>query len=78
MNLTNREVELNYTPSKLIQIEEGETCRIPIPIDRCPISAFEQVIIPNYLATIIIELVLNGFYRLDCSYSRIPRGLRMI
>lgn len=43
MNLTTYEVELHYTKSKLIQIEEGETCRIPIPIDRCPVSAFEQV-----------------------------------
>ncbi len=43
MNQTNYEVELDYTPSKLIQIEAGETCRIPIPVDRCPISMFEQV-----------------------------------
>lgn len=43
MNLMNNEVELNYTKTKLIQIEEGETCRIPIPVDRCPVSTFEQV-----------------------------------
>lgn len=43
MNIANQEVEVNYPPMKLIQIEETETCRIPIPIDRCPISTFEQV-----------------------------------
>lgn len=59
MNLTTYEVELHYTKSKLIQIEEGETCRIPIPIDRCPVSAFEQV--PTYLfdscLLVFIEIV---------------------
>lgn len=50
MNLTNNEIELNYTKTKLIQIEEGETCRIPIPIDRCPLSTFEQV---TYIRAIV-------------------------
>ena len=44
MNLTNQEVEVKYTKEKLLQIEEGETCRIPIPIERCGINKFEQVI----------------------------------
>nr|XP_018912061.1 PREDICTED: protein brunelleschi [Bemisia tabaci]XP_018912062.1 PREDICTED: protein brunelleschi [Bemisia tabaci]XP_018912063.1 PREDICTED: protein brunelleschi [Bemisia tabaci] len=37
-NMTSQEVELKYTASKTILIEQSESCRIPIPIDRCPLS----------------------------------------
>ncbi|CAB0008431.1 unnamed protein product [Nesidiocoris tenuis] len=38
VNLTNQEVEIQYTANKSILIEENESCRVPIPIDRCPLS----------------------------------------
>ncbi|CAH1163945.1 unnamed protein product [Phaedon cochleariae] len=37
-NLTNQEMELQYTPSKTMLIEGQESCRVPIPVDRCPLS----------------------------------------
>ncbi|KAF6213902.1 hypothetical protein GE061_011627 [Apolygus lucorum] len=38
MNMTDQEIEVKYTASKSILIEEGEPCRVPIPVDRCPLS----------------------------------------
>ncbi|XP_057664018.1 protein brunelleschi isoform X1 [Diorhabda carinulata] len=38
VNLTSQEMELQYTPSKTMLIEGQESCRVPIPIDRCPLS----------------------------------------
>lgn len=38
VNMTNQEVEVKYTANKCILIEEGESCRVPIPVDRCPLS----------------------------------------
>ncbi|CAG2158996.1 unnamed protein product [Oppiella nova] len=37
LNATTQEMELRYTSSKEILIEANETCRIPIPIERCPL-----------------------------------------
>lgn len=37
-NMTNQELELKYTSTKSILIEENESCRIPIPVERCPLS----------------------------------------
>lgn len=31
-------MELQYTPTKTILIEGQESCRVPIPVDRCPLS----------------------------------------
>ncbi|KAL1123080.1 hypothetical protein AAG570_002168 [Ranatra chinensis] len=38
VNMTNQEVEVKYTANKSILIEENETCRVPVPVDRCPLS----------------------------------------
>lgn len=43
MNMTNQEVEVKYTENKSILIEEGESCRVPIPVERCPLSKIGQV-----------------------------------
>ncbi|CAD7080031.1 unnamed protein product [Hermetia illucens] len=34
-NLTTQEMSLNYTDTKNILIEAKESCRVPIPVDRC-------------------------------------------
>ncbi|XP_037709096.1 protein brunelleschi [Drosophila subpulchrella] len=40
-NLTAQEMSLNYTDTKNILIEAKESCRVPIPVDRC---SLEQVV----------------------------------
>ncbi|XP_058454101.1 protein brunelleschi [Malaya genurostris] len=46
VNLTVQEMSLNYTSNKTILIEAKESCRVPVPVDRCPLerilSAMEQ------------------------------------
>ncbi|XP_054156473.1 protein brunelleschi-like [Oppia nitens] len=37
LNVTTQEMELHYTATKEILIEANETCRIPVPIERCPL-----------------------------------------
>ncbi|XP_018334201.1 protein brunelleschi [Agrilus planipennis] len=37
-NLTSQEMEVYYTPSKHMLIEGHESCRVPVPVDRCPLS----------------------------------------
>ncbi|XP_012285614.1 protein brunelleschi [Orussus abietinus] len=37
-NMTNHEMELYYTQSKCIYMEGREPCRIPVPVDRCPLN----------------------------------------
>lgn len=41
-NLTSQEMELEYTTSKKILIEAHESCRIPVPVERCPLSEFNS------------------------------------
>lgn len=36
-------MELQYTPSKTILIEGQESCRVPIPVDRCPLSKLSGI-----------------------------------
>lgn len=38
-NLTSEEMEFEYTPNKHILIESKESCRVPVPLDRCPFNA---------------------------------------
>lgn len=42
--MTNHEMEVKYTKSKVILIEEAGTCRIPVPVDRCPINATREMV----------------------------------
>lgn len=37
-NMTNHEMELHYTQSKCIYMEGREPCRIPVPVNRCPLN----------------------------------------
>ncbi|XP_053690651.1 protein brunelleschi [Sabethes cyaneus] len=38
VNLTVQEMSLNYTSNKTILIEAKESCRVPVPVDRCPLE----------------------------------------
>ncbi|XP_070492587.1 protein brunelleschi isoform X2 [Chironomus tepperi] len=37
-NLTTQEVSLNYPNNKTILIEPKESCRVPVPVERCPLD----------------------------------------
>ncbi|XP_013113737.2 protein brunelleschi [Stomoxys calcitrans] len=37
-NLTAQEMTLNYTNNKNISMEANESCRVPIPVDRCSVE----------------------------------------
>ena len=39
LNATDHELELEYTPGKLITMEASQTCRVPVPVERCPLKA---------------------------------------
>lgn len=43
VNVTNQEMELKYTTNKSILMEEKESYRIPVPVDRFLIHSLEQV-----------------------------------
>lgn len=38
INLTAQEMSLNYTSNKNILIEAKESCRVPVPVERCPLD----------------------------------------
>lgn len=38
LNATDHEMEVQYTVNKRILIEARDTCRIPVPVERCPLS----------------------------------------
>ncbi|XP_041981752.1 protein brunelleschi [Aricia agestis] len=42
-NLTTEEMDFHYTPTKHILIESKESCRIPVPLDRCPLNTTVKV-----------------------------------
>lgn len=43
VNVTNQEMELKYATNKSILMEEKESYRIPVPVDRFLIHSLEQV-----------------------------------
>ncbi|XP_076241389.1 trafficking protein particle complex subunit brun isoform X1 [Calliopsis andreniformis] len=42
-NMTNHEMELHYTQTKCIYMEGKESCRIPVPVDRCPLNKLSMI-----------------------------------
>lgn len=42
LNCASHEMDLHYTPTKHILIEAGDSCRVPVPVDRCPLAALTQ------------------------------------
>ncbi|XP_030020287.2 protein brunelleschi [Manduca sexta] len=43
-NLTSEEMEFHYAPSKHILIESKESCRVPVPLDRCPFNTTTKTV----------------------------------
>lgn len=43
LNATSHEMELQYSSSKHIAIEAFDTCRIPVPVERCPLAKLTHV-----------------------------------
>ncbi|TGZ55745.1 NIK-and IKBKB-binding protein [Temnothorax longispinosus] len=41
--MTNHEMELHYTQNKCIYMEGKEPCRIPVPVDRCPLNKLSML-----------------------------------
>lgn len=37
LNATDHELELEYTEGKRLLMEGAETCRVPVPVERCPL-----------------------------------------
>ncbi|KAG1654106.1 Protein brunelleschi [Nymphon striatum] len=42
LNTTAHEMEVLYTNTKRMLIEAHETCRVPVPIERCPLAKFNS------------------------------------
>ncbi|XP_043233359.1 trafficking protein particle complex subunit 9-like [Amphibalanus amphitrite] len=42
LNATEHELELEYTAGKKLLMEGDETCRVPVPLERCPLANDEQ------------------------------------
>ncbi|XP_066984231.1 protein brunelleschi [Macrobrachium rosenbergii] len=42
LNCATQEMDLHYTPTKHILIEAGDSCRVPVPVDRCPLAILTQ------------------------------------
>lgn len=74
-NLTAQEMMLNYTMNKNIVIEARESCRVPVPVERCPLyrrdqhnddneqnREFEKNFIPNEN---IFSLIIKIFFQLN-------------
>ncbi|KYM75650.1 Trafficking protein particle complex subunit 9 [Atta colombica] len=54
-NMTNHEMELHYTQNKCIYMEGKEPCRIPVPVDRCPLNKLSMDILKcNVRHTILL------------------------
>lgn len=43
LNATSQEMDLQYSSGKHIAIEAGDSCRIPVPVERCPLAKLTHV-----------------------------------
>lgn len=48
-NATHQEMELNYSINKFIAIEALDSCRVPVPVERCPLSKLKEIYVDNDL-----------------------------
>lgn len=62
--MTNHEMELHYTQTKCIYMEGKEPCRIPVPVDRCPLNKLSMVI-KNFVHFIIKICKYTVLYFID-------------
>lgn len=72
-NITSHELELQYTSSKCISIEGHESCRIPVPINRCPLSKLTKV---SWLAWSKLFLNIDTKVTLLCGSEVNTRNLQ--
>ncbi|CAL1295465.1 unnamed protein product [Larinioides sclopetarius] len=42
LNCTGGEMEVQYATNKRIHIEASDICRVPVPVERCPLSAMTE------------------------------------
>ena len=74
LNSSLHEMDLHYTPSKHLLIEAGESCRVPVPVDRCPLDKIKQslnmVSFKFFLAKIKTVNMCPALYCYYCSCFR--------
>ncbi|KYN05357.1 Trafficking protein particle complex subunit 9 [Cyphomyrmex costatus] len=77
-NMTNHEMELHYTQNKCIYMEGKEPCRIPVPVDRCPLNKLSMNIILYHFMLIEygrayhecrVVFFTSGQYKIDIQCS---------
>lgn len=61
-NMTSQELELKYGTNKSLLMEENESCRIPIPVERCPLAKIGKVHFSYIWSFYISWSVINCFY----------------
>ncbi|XP_026681214.1 protein brunelleschi [Diaphorina citri] len=71
VNVTPHEVELRYTEGKSILIEETGSCRVPIPVARCPFSASLLEVEQHVLSQVILHWSI-GARTGKASFSGLP------
>ncbi len=54
-NATQHEMELQYAKSKQILVEKSETCRIPVPLDKCSLLNTER-------GGVMLKMIAFNFY----------------
>jgi hypothetical protein len=79
-NLTTQEVSLNYPDNKTILIEPKESCRVPVPVERCPLDKilfdYQQMQHQHLISSKIKSLLCNNFYVNNITiYRRERRGI---
>lgn len=42
LNSASNEMDLQYTTNKHILMQGGESCRVPVPVDRCPLAKINE------------------------------------
>lgn len=50
LNATSQEMELYYSSFKHVAIEALDTCRIPVPVERCPLTKLAHIYLENALS----------------------------
>uniref|UniRef100_A0A8D8SHD3 Trafficking protein particle complex subunit 9 n=1 Tax=Cacopsylla melanoneura TaxID=428564 RepID=A0A8D8SHD3_9HEMI len=55
VNVTSQELELRYTQDKSILIEETGSCRVPIPVARCPFSFSLSEVEQHVLSQVVLH-----------------------
>ena len=53
LNSSAHEMDLQYTDTKHLLIQAQESCRVPIPVDRCPISKMDAEVNTFFVYSIV-------------------------